>query len=322
MDLGEILRVLRNRWLLVVPMFLVAIGLGVTVMIVVPNTYESYTTVSLLSSSMATSVATKGNDNPFMTFDASLIATADFLGRSMQSTDAVEQLKNRGVTEKYTVALADGAQGPFLTFTVVGSDRANVMRSTSTVAKFANERLAEIQQSNGVKSQDMIRMTEIVPPQTPTTKSKKKIEFVLAATGGMIALTLLVTFVLESISRGKARRGSEDGKAGASTRSDDDRGDRMGRAPLLSLPASASATVVTASPQSRSAPIQVVWSEVPLDQTVVLDLDTKHINIDPVDRPGETDQTVVIKMPTKPNTPDSRGRGDAGKTNGRRGSAH
>src|SRR4051794_8263966 len=102
MDLGEILRVLRKRWLVVVPMFVLAMGLGVTAFIVVPNTYESYTTVSLLSSPMSTNVATKGNDNPFLTFDASLIATADFLGRSMQSTGAVEELKSRGVTEKYT----------------------------------------------------------------------------------------------------------------------------------------------------------------------------------------------------------------------------
>ncbi|WP_433215824.1 Wzz/FepE/Etk N-terminal domain-containing protein [Dactylosporangium sp. CS-047395] len=307
MDLGEILRVLRKRWLVVVPMFVLALGLGVTAFFVVPNTYESYTTVSLLSSSMKTEVATKGNDNPFMTFDSSLIATADFLGRSLQSTDSVEELKRQGVTEKYAVALADGAQGPFLTFTVTGSDKAHVLRSTATLAKFANERLTAIQQQNGVKTQDMIRMTEIVPPQTPETKAKKKIEIVLAATGGMIALTLLVTFVMESVSRNKARRQSGEPKSSTGTLTEPDRVARP------ALPASASATVTTLSPpSSRPAPIQVVWSEVPLDSTVVLDMD-KGGKTELIERVEETDQTVVLKMPVKPT-------GDKGSANGRRGS--
>ncbi|MEU7865948.1 Wzz/FepE/Etk N-terminal domain-containing protein [Dactylosporangium sp. NPDC049140] len=311
MDLGEILRVLRQRWLLVVPMFVLAIGAGVAAMVYVPNTYESYTTVSLLSSPMATTVATKGNDNPFMTFDASLIATADFLGRSLQSTDAVEELKDRGVTEKYAVSLADGAQGPFLTFTVTGSDKAHVRASTSTLAKFAQEKLTEIQQNNGVKTQDMIRMTEIVPPQTPETKSKKKIEVVLAATGGMIALTLMVTFVLESMSRNKARRTAGDRKPGSSAPAD--------TAPPVA--ASATASVAAVTPLPRPNPISVTWSDVPFDQTVVLDMDSKRASADGADRPGETDQTVVIKMPVKPGGSDSRGRGDTGSAKGRWGSA-
>jgi len=302
MDLGEILRVLRQRWKLVVPMFVLAIAAGVAAMIYVPNTYESYTTVSLLSSPMATTVATKGNDNPFMTFDASLIATADFLGRSMQSTDAVEELKNRGVTEKYIVSLADGAQGPFLTFTVTGNDKAHVRSSTSTLAQFAQEKLTGIQQNNGVKTQDMIRMTEIVPPQTPVTKSKKKIEVVLAATGGMVALALLLTFVLESVSRNKARRTGGEQKGGSSA--DADRG-----------PVAASAAVASVKPQSRPTPISVSWTDVPFDQTVVLDMDSKRVNADD-DRSGGTDETVVIKMPVKPGGSDTRSRGDKGSAKG------
>ncbi|MER7278216.1 Wzz/FepE/Etk N-terminal domain-containing protein [Dactylosporangium sp. NPDC000244] len=313
MDLGEILRVLRKRWRIVVPMFIVAIGLGVTASVVVPNTYESFTTVSLLSSPMATTVATKGNDNPFMTFDASLIATADFLGRSLQSTDAVEELKSRGVTEKYAVSLADGAQGPFLTFTVTGDNKAHTLQSTKAVAVFAQERLTQIQQANGVKTQDQIRMTEIVPPQTPTTKLKKKIEVVLGAVGGMVALTLLLTFVLESVSRNKARRLAGDQKSTSDTQP---------------VPAPAAGAAVMVKSQSRATPIPVVWSDVPLDQTVILDVDAKQATNanqsgPDADRPASADQTVVLQMPVKPGGSDGgrRRRGDGDKANGRWGSA-
>jgi hypothetical protein len=278
MDLGEILRVMRDRWYVVVPMLMLAIGLGAAAVFVVPNTYQSYSTVSLLSSPISTTVATQGNDNPFLTFDASLVATADFLGRSLQSTDAAKQLKDLGVTEKYTVALADGAQGPFITFTVTGNDETHVLRSTGTLTQFAAQRLSQIQQNNGVKTQDMIRMTEIIPPQAPELQMKKKIEVVLAVSGGTTALALLLTFVLESISRSRARkREREPGPLLASATS--------GR-PVPAVPVSPAIVL----PQPRIAKVQPMQAERAIDQTVVLDIPTKVSYVDP-DRRSVADQT-------------------------------
>ena len=209
MDLGEILRVMRSRWYIVVPMLLLAVGLGVGAYIMVPAKYSTYTMVSLLSSPSATTTATPGQDNPFLDFNDSLTATADFLGRGLQSTDVVQELRREGVTEDYTVALAENAQGPFLTLTVTGTDEDHILTSASTLARYAATELVEIQQQNGVATKDMIRLAQVIPPQKPETQTKKKIEIVIAAGGGTVALTFILTFALESIRRSPRRRASD-----------------------------------------------------------------------------------------------------------------
>lgn len=206
MDLGEILRVMRSRWYIVVPMLLLAAGLGVGAYVLVPTSYTTYTMVSLLSSPMATTTATQGQDNPFLNFNGSLTATADFLGRRLQSTDVALELKNAGVTEKYEVALAENAQGPFLTLTVTGTDKQHILDSAATLAKMADSKLLQIQEQNGVAARDRIRLTQVIPPQKPQAEFKKKIEVVIAAAGGAVALTFVLTFIVESTSRARRRR--------------------------------------------------------------------------------------------------------------------
>jgi hypothetical protein len=205
-DLGEILRVMRSRWYIVVPMLLLAVGLGVGAYVKVPTTYTTYTTVSLLSSPAATVTATPGQDNPFLNFNSSLVATADFLGRRLQSTDVQAELRKVGVTEKYEVALAENAQGPFLTFTVTGNNKDHMLATAATIARYADVKLIQIQDENGVKTRDMIRLTQIIPPQRPQAELKSKLELVIAAVGGTVALAFILTFVVESVSRARRRR--------------------------------------------------------------------------------------------------------------------
>lgn len=206
MDLGEILRVLRNRWYIVVPMLLVAVGLGIGTYVTVPTTYSTYTMVSLLSAPAATTAATQGQDNPFLNFNGSLVATADFLGRRLQSTDTVLELKRAGVTEEYTVALAENAQGPFLTITLKGTDRDHLLASAGQLATYAGTTLLDIQKQNGVAEKDRIKLTQVIPPQKPKVEIKDKLKLVIVAGGGAAALAFVLAFVVESISRSRRRR--------------------------------------------------------------------------------------------------------------------
>ncbi|GIE88903.1 Wzz/FepE/Etk N-terminal domain-containing protein [Actinoplanes regularis] len=206
MDLGEILRVLRNRWYIVVPMLVLAIGLGVGTYIVVPPTYSTFTMVSLLNAPEATKAATQGNENPFLSFDASLIATADFLGRRLQSTDTVLQLKNAGITEEYEVALAENAQGPFLTITLKGEDQDHLIASANELARYAGVALDDIQRQNNVAEKNRIKLTQVIPPQKPEMEMKAKLKLVIVAAGGTLAFAFILTFVVESLSRARRRR--------------------------------------------------------------------------------------------------------------------
>jgi hypothetical protein len=209
-DLGEILRVLRNRWLIVVPMLVLAVGLGIGAFVMVPTTYSTYTMVSLLSAPAATKASAtqtgQGQDNPFLYFNGSLVATADFLGRRLQSTDTVLQLKSKGLTEKYEVALAENAQGPFLTLTLKGTDKAHLLASAAQLSAFADTTLGEMQQQNGVAEKDRIKLTQVIPPQTPKVETKEKLKLVIVAGGGTAALGFVLAFVVESVSRSRRRK--------------------------------------------------------------------------------------------------------------------
>ncbi|GAA4974451.1 hypothetical protein [Actinoplanes utahensis] len=206
MDLGEILSILRSRWYIVVPMLALAVGLGGATWSMVPTTYSTYTMVSLLSAPAATTAATQGQDNPFLNFNGSLVATADFLGRRLQSTDTVLALKDRGITEEYTVALAENAQGPFLTLTLTGDDRAHLLDSAAKLAEYADSTLLDIQVENGVNERDRIKLTQVIPPQKPETLTKEKLQPVIVVGGGVAALGLIIAFVVESVSRARKRR--------------------------------------------------------------------------------------------------------------------
>ena len=205
-DLGEILSILRSRWYIVVPMLALAVGLGGVTYSMVPTTYSTYTMVSLLSAPAATTAATRGQDNPFLNFNGSLVATADFLGRRLQSTDTVLALKDKGITEEYTVALAENAQGPFLTLTLTGDDREHLLRSAAQLAEYADSTLLDIQVENGVNDRDRIKLTQVIPPQKPEALTKEKLQPVIVVGGGVAALGLIIAFVVESISRARKRR--------------------------------------------------------------------------------------------------------------------
>lgn len=275
MDLGELFRVIRRRWYVFFPMVILAAGLGAGAYVAVPSEFESYSTVSLLSSPKQTAAGTNGNDNPFLTFDSSLIATADFLGRTLTSTDTQEELKTRGVTEEYTVGLAENAQGPFLTITVTGSDRQHLLASTELLTTYAGTKLAAIQAANGVAAADMIRMTVILPPQEPTEKPKRKLQLVIAATGVGMVLAFLSTFLVEARIRARRRykssvdkhNGQPDGKA---------QGPAAARATARTpagAPARVSAKATPSAPLPASPAVNTVPATSPdavTDKTVVL----------------------------------------------------
>lgn len=210
MDLGEILRILRNRWLIVVPMLVLAVGLGIGTFVLVPNTYSTYTMVSLLTAPAANEAAAKQNgtgmDNPFLNLNTSLVPTADFLGRRLQSTDTVLELKRQGITEEYEVALAENAQGPFLTISLKGTDKEHLLASTAQLAEYAGTTLTEIQKQNDVAEKDRIKLTQVIPPQTPKLETKDKLKLVIIAGGGTAALGVVLAFVVESISRSRRRK--------------------------------------------------------------------------------------------------------------------
>ncbi|GAA4604238.1 capsular polysaccharide biosynthesis protein [Actinoplanes octamycinicus] len=317
MDLGEILRILRNRWYIVVPMLVLAVGLGIGTYIMVPTTYTTYTMVSLLAApttSKATAVNT-GQDNPFLNFNGSLVATADFLGRRLASTDTVLELKATGITEKYEVALAENAQGPFLTITLTGGeDREHLLASANQLAAFADKTLSEIQKQNNVAEKDRITLTQVIPPQKPEAETKEKLKLVIVAGGGAAALAFVLTFVVESISRARRRKALGDAAvpaaSGAATATPDIEGTVVLQLPP-SAPKAAAAKPAVAKPAASKASAAVTPPPTDPEKTQRLRIPSRPVSNPPAENRSQPRAATTYQS----NGGDRRGQ-DAGRVNG------
>jgi hypothetical protein len=203
MDFGEILRIIRKRWYVMLPGLAVTAALTFAAYLVVPTKYQSNTSFSLINSPRP--VTAQGYGNPFLTFESSLTATADFLARSLTATESVREVNALGVTEEYTAALSDNAMGPFITITVTGTDRAHVKRSTTVLAEYARAKLRQMQERSGAPESSMIQAVTIIEPQPPTSVIKTRVEVVAGTAGLMLALALVATFLTESVARARIR---------------------------------------------------------------------------------------------------------------------
>ncbi|MET7473684.1 chain length determinant protein [Streptomyces sp. NPDC005648] len=201
MDLAEIFRVMRRRWYVLLPGLLLTAGLIVGVVLLVPVSYQSQSTVVLLNSQKAT-VAYDGN--PFLSTQTSLTGMADSLARNLNSDVSIRELKSRGAKGTFEAKLADNAQGPLMWLTVTGTDKASVLASDKILTSYAKERLDQFQRQQKVTSKAMIRMTTIVPPQNPVAQTKTRIEYMVMAGALGLVLSLVLVFYVEARRRSRA----------------------------------------------------------------------------------------------------------------------
>ncbi|HTJ67739.1 MAG TPA: hypothetical protein VL551_09445 [Actinospica sp.] len=206
MNFGEMGRVIRRRWYLLLPLLLAAAAGTWAVDRAIPRQYQTTGMVSLLASrqSIKGTSTVPGTGNPFLSFDSSLNDTADFLVRRLDSTDAAQQLAGAGVAD-YTVALA-ASQGPFIDLTADGSTPAAASAAMRTLISYASAQLQVLQQEQGVPAQDMITATVIVPGSPPSAQNKRRTQDALGAGAGGLALAVLITFGADSIARRRTPR--------------------------------------------------------------------------------------------------------------------
>jgi hypothetical protein len=209
MDLNEAVRVFRRQWYVTVPLLVLAMAATFGTYHAVSTKYQATTTFSLLASDQTVrgTTAVPGTNNAFMSFDSSLNDMADFLVRRVDAPDSAQQLQALGVTEAYSAALAANAEGPFITLTVTGSNAAHVSGSVSTLLKFSEQELAQIQTQASVDPSAMIGSVVIVPAGPPSPQLKSKIQAVIGVGVCGFVFALLATFAADSLAAPRRRRG-------------------------------------------------------------------------------------------------------------------
>lgn len=198
LDMREVLRVIRKRWYVTMPIVLITICLAAVANAVLPTTYQSECSISLLNSPDVAAEA-PNNGNPFLSFSQALTVTADFLGRRLASDESAKALKARGLTGTYGVKLADNAMGPFLTLTVTGDDPAQVEKSIAVLNTFTAEQLKTMQAEQKAPAGSQIASTVIVPPQAPQAQTKSKLQYVALIGLAGLAVAFLAAFLTENL---------------------------------------------------------------------------------------------------------------------------
>ncbi|AZP15857.1 O-antigen ligase domain-containing protein [Streptomyces aquilus] len=205
MSLGDILAIMRRRWYCMVPLTLLSVLAGGYLFRTVPVSYESQSSVTLLDSTAIADLApTFGN--PLSNAGGSLVVTADVLIRTLQSNDSAKELHSRGVTDRYTVGFAPNADSPLLTLSVTGTDRAKVLRETTTLTKFTGEQLKALQAASKVPSGYAVQSAPVVLPQTPVSQPKSRYQNIAA----VVIVGMVAAFLLSILAEGVAvvrRRG-------------------------------------------------------------------------------------------------------------------
>jgi hypothetical protein len=131
MNLMEIIRIWRKRWLLTGFVLLLAVAASGVAAMHLPRTYRAESTVLLLPSRKAASVL--GDGNPYLSFSGSLNTAAEVLATELTAPPTTQALAARGFSEPYTAVsesttsqtAASGVvlPGPFVLITVTGGNQ-------------------------------------------------------------------------------------------------------------------------------------------------------------------------------------------------------
>ena len=211
----EAVSVLKRRWYVALALLVVAGVMLVGVDQAVPNKYQATSTISLLASRQTTegTASVPGTRNPFLSYDPSLNATADFLVRRLNSPDDGVQLQRVGVTETYSAELAAAAVGPFITLTVTGANATHVSASMNTLLTFTTKQLSDIQTQAGVPSAAMINAIVVVAPGPPSPQHKSKTQALLGVGIFGMVLVFLGTFATDTLLNSRSRKRRRAGRA-------------------------------------------------------------------------------------------------------------
>lgn len=217
MSIGEIAAVLRRRWYVMVPLTVIGLLAGLHLYRSVPVAYQSQSSVALLDSTAVAELA-PAFGNPISNAGGSLVVTADVLIRTLSGADAARDLHGLGVSDPYTVGFAANTSGPMLTLTVTGTDRAKVLKETSTLTAFAGEQLNALQAAAKVQPAYFVQTAPVVLPQTPVPQLKSRYQQVLAVVIAGVTAGFTLSFVAETLLVARRRRREAAAEAGARAR--------------------------------------------------------------------------------------------------------
>jgi hypothetical protein len=202
MDLVELFRTLRRRWILTLPLLALTFVMVAEANAKIPGPFQAESMVVLLPSVQSSAV--NGN-NPYLSFQGSLNIAGDIVAREVMDPRTVANLAASGYPSSYQIADDATTSGPVLDITVTGKNKEQVESTLQAVTSTVQNRLTSLQQAIKTKN----RITSMVISMAPTAKlevSKKARVLVLVLGLGLVLTVCIPLLVDAEITRFRRRR--------------------------------------------------------------------------------------------------------------------
>lgn len=134
MDLKETFQAFRRQWILTTALLLITLIITLSAAIKLPSSYKASVTVALLNS--ATSSQAIGGGNPYLSFDESLVETANVLVIEVGNQQTAAALNRQGYTASVqATVLSENPENeePFIQISVSGKNADSVERTVQGV---------------------------------------------------------------------------------------------------------------------------------------------------------------------------------------------
>jgi capsular polysaccharide biosynthesis protein len=214
MNLTEVFRIWRKRWILTTLILLAALLASALAVLQLPRDYQAQSTAVLVPSLKASKAL--GNGNPYLSFTSSLATTADVVAAQVMGPATERSLAAKGFDEPYTVVsestisqtVSSGSvlPGPFVVITVSGGNPQSVERTLYGVTAAIRATMRTIQA--GLSRKNRISVSTLsFSPQAALSLSTTARSIVLTV-GLIIAFALVMPLIVDGqIARRRMRRG-------------------------------------------------------------------------------------------------------------------
>jgi hypothetical protein len=202
MNLRESLRVFGRHWILTSVLLLLTLIVCLISALRLPASYKATVTVALLNSATS-SQANGGGTNPYLSFTASLVETANVLAIQLGSQQAAAALQSQGYTGSLqATVLSENAENeePFIQVSISGSSAASVERTVHGVTAELSTLLAQLQ--THISPRERASVQTIAADDQPTRDISSKVKPVV----GFLGVGLVLTFILPQMVDGIAAR--------------------------------------------------------------------------------------------------------------------
>lgn len=201
MFLSEIPRALVRWWYVVLVGLCCTIALMALAVKVTPKEYSVAAETLLLPPPTSVPVG----ENPYLSLGG-LNAVGDILARAMEDAPATRAMVAAGLSSEFTFTRDANSAAPMMLLTVVGESDAEAVRNTDVILAQIPMTLKDIQARTKVPDNSFVTSTVVVRPEHSSVSGKNQVRAVVVALVGGLALTLLMTAVVDLLMRRRAAR--------------------------------------------------------------------------------------------------------------------